>query len=487
MLNWYHTRRILLSYLAEYFLHFLAWQFALREWLSKVLKPGPVEGAAQQADVAPTSPDAVDPTAAGNIENPYRYYRLLRDQRPVYQPLGQDFYCISRYADIQEVARQTDVYSSNIVGVLQDKRLGRKSNAKFLDYSGIGSLRNYGIYPVDVLAIQDPPAHKYQKLLTHQIVSAPFVKGLEAEVQALTNDLFDRFMPIHGQQGEVEFMQQVAWPLPMTMAMRIVGFPDADYPRVKHGCTNAIRLLSGVIKTSEFARHSAETLDFVRYCWQQYLRLKANPADNITGGLARAAADPDHPLTDEEAISIIVQLLIAGSDSSASTMGNAVRLLIENPDIEQRLRREPDRIGDFVEEVLRLESAFQGHFRCVKQDTVLHGVPMPKGTRVFLLWASGNRDERFWTSPDEIDIDRDNLRKHLTFGHGLHACLGRELARMEIRIVLATLLERTRALRITGPAPHVASLFTRTLLRLPIAFESHKGDSAGHIAGHVAA
>jgi cytochrome P450 family 144 len=474
----YHARRILLSYGAEYFLHLLAWQFRMREQLSSWL--GQEEDVGKSTPVSkPKRPEDIDPTAAGNIEHPYEYYRLLRDQRPVFKPTGQDFYCISRYADIQEVARETEVYSSNIVGVLQDKRLGRQVSAQALRKSGVGSQRNYGIYPVDVLAIQDPPAHKYQKLLTHKIVSAPFVNGLEAEVQSLADELFGRFLPPGRASGQVEFMQQVAWPLPMIMAMRIVGFPDADYPRVKDGCAHAIRLLSGVISTAEFASHSARTLDFVRYCWQQYLRIKAKPADNITGSLARAAADPDHPLTDEEAISIIVQLLIAGSDSSASTMGNAVRLLIENPGIEQRLRREPERIGDFVEEVLRLESAFQGHFRVVKQDTELHGVPLPKGTRLFLLWASGNRDERFWNNPDQIDIDRDNLKKHLTFGYGIHACLGRELARMEIRIVLETLLERTRNLRVSGPAPHVTSLFTRTLEKLPVSFEAAPGPGSG--------
>ena len=118
-----------------------------------------------------------------------------------------------------------------------------------------------------------------------------------------------------------------------------------------------------------------------------------------------------------------------------------------------------------------MESAFQGHFRLVKEDTELHGVKLPKGSRLFLLWASGNRDERFWERPDEIDIDRSNLKKHITFGYGIHACLGRELARMEIRIVLAELLKRTRNLSSAGRAPHVASLFTRTLVSLPIRFD----------------
>ncbi len=462
MLTPYHLRRELLTSLLEVSLRLFAAQQRL--WAR-----GPWHKKQPAGQVVLDSEHLLefDPTSAGNIENPYEYYRLLRDQHPVFKPAGQDFYCVSRYEDIQAVARNTEVYSSNIVAVLLDKQFGGKAGSHSIKTPGAASQRNMGVNPVDVLAIQDPPAHKYQKLLTHKIVSADFVHALEADVQALAEELLAPGLA----SGQMEFMEDMAWPLPMRMAMRLVGYPEADYPLVKRGCSHAIRLLSGVSSSGEFAGNAAEAVGLFRYCWRQYLQARKNPKDNITGGLIRAANDPEHPLTDEEAVSIILQILIAGSDSSASTMGNAVRLLIENPALQQRLRGEPERIGDFIEEVLRLESAFQGHFRLVKEDTELHGVKLPKGTRLFLLWASGNRDERFWERPDEIDIDRPNLRKHITFGYGIHACLGRELARMEIRIVLNELLKHTQNLALAGEAPHVASLFTRTLVALPIRFD----------------
>lgn len=462
VMSLYHLRRICLSLMTEHSMRLTAW---LQRCLAGLNAKSRQQSEHQSLN--PSNLDAFDPTAARNIESPYDYYRLLRDHRPVMKPAGQDFYCISRYEDIQAVARQTEVYSSNIVGVLLGKTITRLIDQQSLGNAGQHSLRNLGVNPVDVLAIQDPPAHKYQKLLTHKIVSADFVRALEADVQKLTGELLNPYL----QRGEMEFMEAMAWPLPMRMAMRLVGFPEQDYPLVKRGCAHAIRLLSGTHAPGEFMRNAAEGTRLFRYCWKHYLRARRQPGDNITGGLVRAAMDPEHPLTDEEAVSIILQLLIAGSDSSASTMGNAVRLLIENPELQERLRAEPQRIGDFIEEVLRLESAFQGHFRILKQDAELHGQKLPRGTRMFLLWASGNRDERFWERPDEIDIDRPNLKKHITFGYGIHACLGRELARMEIRIVLAELLCRTRNLEISGPTPHVASLFTRTLVQLPLRFE----------------
>jgi cytochrome P450 len=131
-----------------------------------------------------------------------------------------------------------------------------------------------------------------------------------------------------------------------------------------------------------------------------------------------------------------------------------------------------------VEEVFRLEAAFQGHFRWAKKDCELHGVKLPRGSRVFLMWASGNRDERVFDHPDEIRLDRKNGKKHLTFGHGIHACIGRELARSEIRIVLREFLLRTRNLKIEGEAPFLASMFARTLVRLPIVFDPVTADDS---------
>ena len=396
----------------------------------------------------------------------YHDYRRMRDEFPVYKPPGQDFWCISRYADVQEITRQSDIYSSNIVGVMMQQQWGLLGGRP--PAPGAGSQCNSGVYPVDVLAVQDLPAHKYQKKLTHQIVSQPFVKNLEPAVRLLATDLLVQARQQAREQGEVDFMQAVAWKLPMIMAMRLVGFPEADYPLVKDGCAHAVRLLSGAITTAELAAHGAEALKLYRYCWDRYEIARRDPQDDITGGLIRAATEPQHPLTDEEAVSIIFQLLIAGSDSSASTMGNALRLLLENPAIEAELRAAPDRIADYIEEVLRLESAFQGHFRLLTGDAELHGVHLKKGDRVFVLWASANRDERFWDRPEEIDINRPNLRKHVTFGYGLHACLGRELARMEIRVVLETLLADCSAIHLNGETPYVVSLFTRTLERLPV-------------------
>ena len=228
---------------------------------------------------------------------------------------------------------------------------------------------------------------------------------------------------------------------------------------------------NGIQSSTDLAKSYASALSFIRYCWRHYLRVKHAPEENLIGILVKAASNKDSEFNDQKAVSAIFQLIVAGSDSSATTMGNALKMLIEEPGMQQRLREDPEQIPAFIEEVFRLESAFQGHFRWVKKDTVLHGIHLKRGTRIFLMWASGNRDERYWQDPDAMILNRKNGKKHLTFGHGIHACIGRELARSEIRIVLKALLQQTSELRLAGDTPFVASMFARTLLQLPISFD----------------
>ncbi|MDX1695525.1 MAG: cytochrome P450, partial [Ketobacteraceae bacterium] len=248
--------------------------------------------------------------------------------------------------------------------------------------------------------------------------------------------------------------------------------PEKDFKQIKGWCVVILDSQNGVQRGGELAESHAAALAFLRYCWRHYLKAKQKPARNLMGIFVRAAGNPTTDFDDQRAVSAIFQLLIAGSDSSATTMGNAIKMLVENPDIQNQLRQDFSLIPAFIEEVFRLESAFQGHFRWVKHATRFRGVHLPAGTRVFLMWASGNRDERFFEDPDTLILNRKNGKKHLTFGHGVHACLGRELARLEIRVLLEEVLDKTCELTVTGDTPYIASMFARTLVQLPLTFQT---------------
>ena len=167
-------------------------------------------------------------------------------------------------------------------------------------------------------------------------------------------------------------------------------------------------------------------------------------------------------------------LLSAGGESTTSLLGNAVRMLAEDPELQDHLRRNLDQVPLFVEEALRLESPFRYMMRTVPADTSLGGVEIPAGATVLLLWASGNRDEQEFEHPDEVDLNRRVPRRHVAFGRGIHHCVGAPLARIEARNVLSVLLDRTSSISLD---PDIAATLGRQSLgqtsrELPVRLEA---------------
>jgi len=454
----YHLRRKSISYAIEGLLHYSAWRLEKRG--EKTTRPAVT---ASPVPDNPTTPEDFRPLEAACFQNPYAFYKVLRDDYPVYQ-LPNGIYCISRFEDIAAVSRDNDNYSSTYQGVIAGLRPGQsvaKAGRK------MDSLGEMGVIPSNVLALSDPPIHTSERKVGHKGFNSRFVKSLDPIVEDLVRKMMDEFI----YKGRVEFMQEFGWKLPMKLIIQLLGFPAQDFEKIKEWCVHGIASQSGVSTPAELNRSRAASIAFQRYCWKEFLKAKEKPRDDLSRIFVEATKGPDSPMTEQVAVSAIFQLLIAGSDSSATSMGNALKMLIENPELAAEIRADMDKLPAFVEEAFRLEAAFQGHFRWTKNACELNGVKLPADSRIFLMWASGNRDDRVFENPDEINLGRKNGKKHLTFGHGIHACIGRELARSEIRIVLREFLLRTENMRLEENAPFIASMFARTLVRLPVVFD----------------
>jgi cytochrome P450 len=192
------------------------------------------------------------------------------------------------------------------------------------------------------------------------------------------------------------------------------------------------------------------------------------PGEDLLGAVARSIVDGI--LTESEGAGILTILLSAGGESTTSLLGNAVRMLAEDPELQNHLRRNLDQVPLFVEEALRLESPFRYMMRTVPADTSLGGVEIPTGATVLLLWASGNRDEQEFERPTEVDLARRVPRRHVAFGRGIHHCVGAPLARIEARNVLSVLLDRTSTISLDPEHPPrwVDSLLVRRHQELPV-------------------
>lgn len=410
-------------------------------------------------DGDPLAPFA--PFAEATLESPYAFYAALREHAPVHPIAGAGYHAVTRYDLVREVVARPDLYSSKLVAVVLATA---EESAELFDLAAFEGDR-----PVDVLATADPPAHTRQRKLAGPSFSLSRVQALEPRVRALAHGLIDRF----AADGRVEWMRSFAVPLPMRIIVELLGLDAERLDDLVRWSDAAVGTLSGVSTPEVFAQQASQILELAQHISERFELAEGTSArrDDILRGLVAASRGAGEALTRDEARSMVLQLFIAGNESTASLIGSATRLLVSHPALACELRAAPARIPAFVEEVLRLESPFQGHFRIVREDTTLGGVELVAGTRLMLVWGAANRDARVFAEPDAIDLDRPNLRAHLGFGHGIHSCIGAPLARLEARVAVECLLERLGDLTLAGPPPrHRRSAFVRRLDHLHLAF-----------------
>jgi cytochrome P450 len=396
------------------------------------------------------------------VECPHAYYRELREQDPVHPVEGTDAFLVSRIDLIKEVVADPGRFSS------------RTSEFLHLDAEGCVGLRppmgpaGQDEETPQILATADPPTHTRQRALLGRILSTSSIKAREAEFRELIDAALDPAL----LAGRVEWMAEIAEPLPMMMVTRLLGVADRHAAALKEQGYAAVELISGFVQEADALTLEAKLVElgpaieaFAAAC-----RSSSPDTSTVAGVCARAVGEG--VLDELEALGTLAILLSAGGESTTSLLGSGVRILAERPDLQDRLRADPALIPTFVEEVCRVEPPFRGHYRRVTTDTTLGGVALPAGSRLVLAWPAANRDPELGAS--EIDLDRPNPRQHVGFGWGLHLCVGAPLARMEARVTLEQLLARTRSFAIAPGAQlrHHRSLMVRRLTALPLKLTS---------------
>lgn len=422
----------------------------------------------QSQQLRTQGPTDFDPMSPEVVEDPYAFLEVLRRRAPVFPLPDGSYTLVTRYEDVQRVIMAPELFSSKLVAILLATP----------DHSPqVMNLADADARPVDVLAIADPPDHCRQRKWVNQAFTPKRVTALEPRIRELAQELLSAF----NAKENKDWMDGFCFPLPMTVICELLGLPRKDCTQLQRLSDDAISLLSGINTPEQLAQYAGSAMQLMAYLSDRFDEARRAPKDNVLGALVHAtgmtqsnvdpggAAEPT--LSNDEVVSILIQLLTAGQETTGSLIGSATLLLARDGALQARLRGEPALIPAFIEEVLRLESPFYGHFREVVADTELSGVPLAAGTRLLVSWASANRDERVFPNPDAIDLNRENKKAHFGFGRGIHFCLGAHLARVETRIALETLLSQTETFTVTpeaGPLTHVPSLFVRRLTALPL-------------------
>ena len=350
--------------------------------------------------------------------DPYKAWKRLRDEAPVYYNERYDFYALSRFEDVLAASVDTETFSS----------------AKGITLDAIGKDR---IYPIMIM--MDPPQHDALR----KIVSPLFTPRVMNRLETYMRELCARYLdPYVGSKG-FDYVADFGMRLPVMVISSLLGFPEEDHDQLREWSDLALHREEGSETISEAG--SAAMQASQQYYWEAVQARRKNPKDDMVSKiLATEFADVDgtrRTLDDIETMGMISLISAAGNETVARHLGWLALVYADHPEQYQMLRDDPAKVGNAVEELLRFEAPSPTQGRYVARDVEMHGVTIPEGSKMALLTGSAGRDERRYPHADRFDIER-KLDRHVTLGYGAHYCLGAALARMEGKVALEETLTR---------------------------------------------
>ena len=400
--------------------------------------------------------------------NPFPFYRALRKQEPVYYDPKLDTYLVTRYEDAQTVLRDPITFS------LEHGYQDRYANG-FVDELAEIMNRDGGGFIRDIIAT-DPPAHTRLRRLTEKAFTAHRVKSLEPRIRQIVVDLIE---PL-AKRGHGDGMKDIGAPLTARIICEQLGFNFDEIGTEKIArWTTALLAQIGRMQTREQMIENAKQMcELQNYIIPHIRAREAEPREDLMSDLVHARLEDDRnpTLSFEEKVSCIRAFLIAGNDTTAAALANLMMILATQPALAQKLYESADddrMLSRFVEEVLRLEPPSHGLYRTTMKEVRLGGIVLPAHAQVCILFASANDDDTQFPSPRSLDLNRPNISKHLTFGAGIHLCIGAALARMEIKVAAREIIKRLDNIQLAipvGELTYLPTLATQTLERLPLTF-----------------
>ncbi len=386
--------------------------------------------------------------------NKYAYYKWMREESPVFHGKLSilDIYVISRYEDCASLLKDPR-FVRNRTAITGGGRLLPIPMPKSVELMGRSMIT------------EDEPDHRRLRNLVHQAFTRHSLEKMSARIEELTNDLLDQAEA----KGTVDLKEAYALPIPVKVIQEMVGVEDEDMPKFKDGLSALKDGLSGLTLLRTFFWDLPRLSKFIRKLIE---RKRSNPKEDMLTKLIQAE-DEGQKLNEDELVSMVFLLIIAGYETTVQLITNGTLTLLQHPNQLAKLRANPDLIDSAVEEILR----YSGPVHSTKpgyalEDVTLHGVTIPKGSAVMPFLGAANHDPAVFENPDVFDIERFP-NKHLGFGSGIHSCLGAPLARMETKIALTNLLKRNPNLRLAVD-PSELELQVRpgwhTYKKLPVVF-----------------
>lgn len=365
---------------------------------------------------------------------------------PGYKP----FWAITKHDDIMAIERDNEVFTNSPRPVLMTAENDEKQAA-------VG---------VRTLIHMDDPEHRVMRAIGADWFRPKAMRALKVRVDELAKIHVDKML---AAGGECDFVREVAVNYPLYVIMSLLGVPEADFPLM-------LKLTQELFGSDddEFQRDTDEgdsmtaLLEMFQYFTELTASRRKNPTEDLASAIANATVNGE-PLNDIETVSYYAIVAAAGHDTTSGTISGGMLALLQNPDQLERLRADPGLMATATEEMIRWVTPVKGFMRTAATDTVVRDVPIAAGESVLLCYPSANRDEEIFEDPFRFDVSRDP-NKHVSFGYGVHFCLGAALARMEINSFFTELIPRLDSIELTGAPRSTATTFVGGLKHLPVRY-----------------
>jgi cytochrome P450 len=395
------------------------------------------------------------PEDPATLADPYAIFSRMRDEDPCHWSPRLRSWVLTRYDDVRAVCLDKDRLSSD------------RLRPYFASLPGPEAERIASIvrYLSQWMVFQDPPDHTRLRRLIGRVFHARSMQAMRPQVQEIAQWLLQR---LDGRE-RIDLIADYAGPLPCLVIMALLGVPREDLAEVKR-MSDEMALFIGSSRTSPEKYDTAEaaTREMAAFFQRLIDARRMRPEADLLSELVHLQDESGDRLADDELIGTCIMLLFAGHETTTNHIANGLHALMRFPGEAARLRAEPGLAAAAVEELLRYDGPSGAQVRVVSQTHELHGKRLEAGQRVFIMLNAANRDPRAYPDPDRLDLDRDGL-PHLSFGFGIHICLGFPLARTEGQVAIPALLARYRSLEPEGGSPEwINSLVFRGMKALPV-------------------
>jgi cytochrome P450 len=393
------------------------------------------------------------PLEGEQLENPYPFYARARKEEPIFFSPELDTWVVTRYDDVQTVLSQPDTFSS---------KDALRPVVKYFPAAFAELSKGYPLVPVTINS--DGEEHIRFRNAVSKAFAPKRIKQLEPFIKEVTTSLIDAFIHDH----KAELVSQLAYPLPLEVALLLIGVPKEDMALAKKWSDSENMFVSYSLSEERQVECARDIVSFQHYLIGLVNERRSAPKEDLISDLLETSPG-EKPFNDAQFASLLSTTVIAGHETVTQLIGNAFALLLEQPERWQALCAHPEHIPQAIEEVLRYDAPVHAFFRTTTREVTLGGIKFAPETSLLVVFGSANRDETQFSQADECDIQRSPNR-HLAFGYGVHFCIGAFLARKEVQIALETFCQRLPNLRLAPQQAlsHIPSIRQRGFTRLEV-------------------